>query len=61
VGVDRKNRTLSLSVKAKELHEEAQAVEEYGRGAGGAGGAGGGGTTALGDLLKEHIGSDKDA
>jgi len=54
-GVDRKNRTLSLSVKAKEMQEEAQAMEDYGRG-----GAGSGGNTALGDLLKEHIGGKKD-
>ena len=52
-GVDRKNRTLSLSVKAKEMQEEAQAVEDYGRG-------GTGGTTALGDLLKEHIAGSKE-
>jgi len=53
VGVDRKNRSISLSVKAKELQEEAQAVEDYGRGTTD-------GTTALGDLLKEHIGGGKD-
>jgi small subunit ribosomal protein S1 len=52
-GVDRKNRTLSLSVKAKEMQEEAQAMEDYGRG-------GQGGTTALGDLLKEHMGGSKE-
>jgi len=54
-GVDRKNRTLSLSVKAKEMQEEAQAMEDYGRGAGGAAG-----TTAFGDLLKEHIDGSKE-
>ena len=54
-GVDRKNRTLSLSVKAKEMQEEAQAMEDYGRGTGATGG-----TTALGDLLKEHIGGSKE-
>ena len=54
-GVDRKNRTLSLSVKAKEMQEEAQAMEDYGRGTGGQGG-----TTAFGDLLKEHIGGSKE-
>jgi small subunit ribosomal protein S1 len=54
-GMDRKNRTLSLSVKAKEIQEEAQAMEDYGRGAGGQGG-----TTAFGDLLKEHIDGSKE-
>ena len=54
-GVDRKNRTLSLSVKAKEMQEEAQAMEDYGRGTGPAGG-----TTAFGDLLKEHIEGSKE-
>jgi small subunit ribosomal protein S1 len=53
VGVDRKTRSVSLSVKAKEMHEEQQAVETYGRGT-----ATGGGAT-LGDILKEHISSTK--
>jgi small subunit ribosomal protein S1 len=51
VGVDRKSRSVSLSVKAKEIHEEQQAMESYR-------GTTGGGAT-LGDLLKEHIGSNK--
>ncbi|HET7921499.1 MAG TPA: S1 RNA-binding domain-containing protein, partial [Gammaproteobacteria bacterium] len=50
VGMDRKTRSINLSVKAKEVQEEAQAMEDYGRGTASAG------TTALGDLLKEHIG-----
>src|SRR5690606_7817398 len=54
IGMDRKNRSLSLSVKAKEVHEEAQAIEEYGRGNTGS-------SATLGDLLKEHIGGSKDA
>ncbi len=29
VGVDRKTRTISLSIKAKEVHEEAEAVQSY--------------------------------
>ena len=53
VGVDRKNRSISLSVKAKEMQEEQQAVEDYGR-------ANTGGTTTLGDLLKEHIAGNKE-
>ncbi len=54
VGVDRKNRSISLSVKAKELQEEAQAMEDYSRNTSS-------GTTTLGDLLKEHIGNGKEA
>ncbi|MCG8434592.1 MAG: 30S ribosomal protein S1 [Gammaproteobacteria bacterium] len=48
IGVDRKSRIINLSVKAKELHEEAQAIEDYSQNASGA-------TTTLGDILKEHI------
>jgi len=50
-GVDRKSRTISLSVKAKEIHEEAEAVQSYRSDSGTSGG------TSLGDLLKEQIGS----
>ncbi|MDE2196559.1 MAG: 30S ribosomal protein S1 [Gammaproteobacteria bacterium] len=53
VGMDRKNRSISLSVKAKEMQEEAQAMEDYSRNASA-------GTTTLGDLLKEHIGGGKE-
>ncbi|HKV96909.1 MAG TPA: 30S ribosomal protein S1 [Gammaproteobacteria bacterium] len=52
VGVDRKNRSISLSVKAREIEEEAQALEDYARNSASS-------TTTLGDLLKEHIGGDK--
>ncbi len=46
-GVDRKNRRISLSIKAKEAYEEAAAVEEYkSTDTGG---------TSLGDLIKEKI------
>jgi small subunit ribosomal protein S1 len=48
-GVDRKTRTISLSVKAKEVHEEAEAVQSYRSEQGSSGG------TSLGDLLKEQI------
>jgi len=51
VGMDRKNRSINLSVKAKEIQEEAQAMEDYARNTSS-------GTTTLGDLLKEHIGND---
>ncbi len=47
--VDRKSRTIALSVKAKEIHEEAEAVQNYRTGETSSG-------TSLGDLLKEHIG-----
>jgi small subunit ribosomal protein S1 len=46
-GVDRKSRTITLSIKAKEAYEEAEAVEQY-RGGDSSG-------TTLGDLLKEQI------
>ena len=50
-GVDRKSRTISLSIKAKEAHEEAEAVQSYRSETAAPSG------TTLGDLLKEHIGS----
>jgi small subunit ribosomal protein S1 len=50
-GVDRKSRTISLSIKAKEMHEEAEAVSSYRSESGTSSG------TSLGDLLKEQIGS----
>ena len=49
-GVDRKSRAISLSIKAKEAHEEAGAVQSYRSSEGAPTG------TSLGDLLKEHIG-----
>jgi small subunit ribosomal protein S1 len=48
VGVDRKKRNISLSVKAKENEEEAAAVQEYSP-------ASSAGTTTLGDIMKEQI------
>ncbi|HSS65147.1 MAG TPA: 30S ribosomal protein S1 [Gammaproteobacteria bacterium] len=50
IGVDRKKRTISLSVKAKESDEEAAAVEEYTS-------ASGTGGTSLGDIIKEQMDS----
>jgi small subunit ribosomal protein S1 len=50
VGVDRKNRVITLSVKAKEIQEEQEAVEEY------RGSTAGAGKTSLGDILKEKMG-----
>jgi small subunit ribosomal protein S1 len=47
IGVDRKNRTINLSIKAKDSDEEAAAIRNY------SGSAEGGAT--LGDLIKEQI------
>ena len=47
--LDRKNRTLSLSIRAKDDAELAEALREYKQ----SGAAGG--TTSLGDLLKEQL------
>jgi small subunit ribosomal protein S1 len=52
-GVDRKTRTISLSIKAKEAHEEAEAVQSYRSEQPSTG-------TSLGDLLKEQIGTEQD-
>ena len=49
VGVDRKKRIISLSIKAKEEEEEAQALEAYGSSAPKA-------KAKLGDLLKKQLG-----
>ena len=48
--VDRKNRTVALSIKAKEAHEEAEAVDSYKAEA-----AGSSSGTTLGELLKEKM------
>ncbi|RFA27761.1 30S ribosomal protein S1 [Alkalilimnicola ehrlichii] len=48
VAVDRKNRAISLSIKAKDIQEEAQVMQDYVR-------PGSAGTTTLGDLLKEQM------
>ena len=53
VGVDRKNRTISLSIKAKDADEEAAAIKGYTRDAQT-------GTATLGDILKEQMGETKD-
>ena len=53
IGVDRKNRTLNLSIKAKDNAEEAEAIQDYSRSQGDMG------STTLGDLLKEQMESNK--
>ena len=55
MGVDRKTRSISLSIKAKEVSEEAEAVQSY-RSEQGGSSAG----TSLGELLKAQIRSDAD-
>jgi len=49
LGVDRKNRTLSLSIKAKDMDEESAAIKGYSRDAQT-------GTATLGDILKQQMG-----
>jgi len=48
INVDRKNRTINLSVKAKDQDDESAAMEEYAA-------TDDTGTTSLGDLLKEQM------
>lgn len=50
INIDRKNRTITLSVKAKDAQDEAEAIKKYSRTEGGS-------TTTLGDLLKEKMAS----
>ncbi len=49
ISLDRKNRTLSLSIRAKDDAELAEAMKEY------KSSSATGGTTSLGDLLKEQL------
>jgi len=50
VSIDRKNRTINLSIKEKDSDEEAEVIQEYSANAST-------GTTSLGDLLKEQMSS----
>ncbi len=50
VTIDRKNRTLGISIKAKEMYDEDQAIKEYGKASEDTGSA-----TTMGDLLKQQI------
>ncbi len=54
VGVDRRNRTVNLSLRAQEVEEEQVAVQEHARPGPSAG------TTQLGDLLKEQMKGNQD-
>ncbi len=51
-GMDRKNRQVFLSIKAKDQDEEAEALQDY------ASSADTTATTSFGDLLKEKLGSE---
>ncbi len=51
MGVDRKNRTITLSIKAKEFAEEAEVLQDYS--------STGSATTSLGELLREKMGENK--
>ena len=53
LGIDRKNRIVNLSIKAKEASDEAQAIETYQKDT--VKSASG---TSLGDLLKEQLDTD---
>ena len=57
MGLDRKNRSISLSIKAKDEKEEREAMRQYARSDDVSSG-----TTSLGDLLKEQMdaGGDDD-
>jgi small subunit ribosomal protein S1 len=52
IGVDRKNRSINLSIKAKDSDEEQEAVQDYNRSAPV--------NPTLGDLLKEQMDSKED-
>jgi small subunit ribosomal protein S1 len=52
MGVDRKNRTISLSIKAKDTEEEAAMLQDYGAESSEA-------TTNLGDVLKKQLSGDE--
>ena len=51
VAVDRKNHSIMLSIKAKDVQEEAEAIKEYSKAAD----ESGAGTATLGDLIKEQM------
>jgi small subunit ribosomal protein S1 len=53
--VDRKNRSVALSIKAKEVHDEEVAVDSYN-----ADSASSSSGTTLGELLKEKLSGKSD-
>ncbi len=52
IGVDKKSRMITLSIKAKEFQEEAAAVQDYSSNESA--------STSLGDILKESIEDNKE-
>ena len=48
IGVDKKNKTISLSIKAKDQEEETNALKDYSQQAAA-------GSATLGDLFKQQI------
>ena len=54
IGVDRKKRSLSLSIKAKDYDDEAEAVKEYTS-------SSTGGAATIGDLIKEQMDNQEGA
>lgn len=54
IGIDRRSRTISLSIKAKDTQEEAQVLQDYSRSTATAG------TATLGDIFKEKLESKED-
>ena len=50
--IDRKSRKISLSVKAKDVEQESEVLQEYAR-------KPSGGSSTLGDKLKEHLAGKK--
>lgn len=53
IGVDRKSRTINLSIKAKDADDEAKAMKDYSKSAPAP-------ATTLGDLLKEQMDANKE-
>lgn len=55
INVDRKNRSIALSIKAKDAHEQAEALKKY------TNKEDNGSGTTLGDILKQQMGGDEQA
>ena len=53
IGLDRKNRIINLSIKAKEVADEAAAIKDYAR-------ASAATATTLGDIMKEQLEASKE-
>lgn len=57
IGVDRKSRAITLSIKAKDVAEEASAIHDYNRDSQASASAG---SSTIGDLLKAQMDSQKE-